>query len=205
MLNKFILILFLLIGVSAKAHQPEVSTTMLVQNENNVWVLQISASLTAFQKEVRTHFSEYKTPVEFQEMVLEHIKNNLVITFNDNQNITLSKGIVKLGHETKVVYEILGVPSVIKTVSVQNTAYKDIYNNKSALVLLKDGFNKEHFVLNKKNNHRLKLASKDNKFVVVTVNEASFFSPLILAALLMVLGLGFLLKAVISKKIQYEK
>jgi len=151
MFKTIFFLFFFLTSITAKAHQPDVSTTMLVEKENNVWILQISASLTAFQQEIRTHYSEtpYKTPDEFRQMVLEHIKKNLTIRFNKEQEITLSAGIVKLGHETKVVFEVFGVPTNINSVYVKNTAFKEIYKNQSALVLLKDGFNKEHFVLNK--------------------------------------------------------
>ncbi|WP_397363153.1 hypothetical protein [Olleya sp. R77988] len=181
--------LFAMIGF---AHNPDVSTTMLVEKDDNQWVLQISASLTAFQQEIKTHFAEYKTPEEFQQMVLEHIKNNFDIKFNDNQAITLSNGMVKLGHETKVIFEVLGVPSDIKKVYIKNSAFKDIHNNKSALVFLKEGFNKEHFTLNNKNNHTLKLVIDDNKFVLETINKASFLSANMGYALLVVLLLGLL-------------
>ena len=88
-----------LFSMASFAHNPDASTTMLVEKENNSWVLQISASLTAFQQEIRTHFAEtpYKTPEEFQKMVLEHIKNNLEISFNDGENISLGQGNRKAG------------------------------------------------------------------------------------------------------------
>ncbi len=50
----FVAVLFSMAGF---AHNPDVSTIMLVEKENNSWVVQISASLTAFQQEIRTHFS----------------------------------------------------------------------------------------------------------------------------------------------------
>ena len=80
-------------------------------------------------------------------MVLEHLKNNLRINFN-GKDISFGEGIVKLGHETKVVFEVFGIPSDIQTVLVKNAAFQDIHRNQNALVLLKEGFNKEHFVLN---------------------------------------------------------
>lgn len=174
------------------AHNPDVSTTMLVEKENNQWILQISASLTAFQQEIKTHFAEYKTPEEFQEMVLEHIKNNLNITFNDGQTVSLVNGIVKLGHETKVVFEMLDVPSDIKSVIVKNAAFQDIHNSKSALVLLKEGFNKEHFTLNKSNNYTIKLLANEDEFVVESTNKASFYSANLGYVLLAIVALGFL-------------
>ncbi|WP_452226906.1 hypothetical protein [Lacinutrix cladophorae] len=202
MLYKKIVFIFLFLNISVFAHQPETSTTLLVEKENNTWILQISASLTAFQYEVKTHYASYETPEEFQQMVLDLVKNNLEIKFDNNQNITLSPGIVKLGHETKVVFEVFGVPSEFKNVAIKNSTFQDVYNNKSALVLLKNGFNKEHFILNNKNKHTLKLVVNENKFVVETIKEASLFSYKLLLVLLVMLGASLLLKVLVFKKIQ---
>lgn len=174
MYKKISCIGLLFIVMSAKAHQADVSTTMLVEKEDNSWVLQISASLTAFQHEVQTHFSEtpYQSPEEFQVMVLEHVKNNLRIRFNE-MDITFGKGIVQLGHETKVVFEIFGIPRDIQTVQIKNTAFQDIHKNQSALVLLKKHFNKEHFVLNGANNHTLKLYVEGETFKILETTQSN--------------------------------
>lgn len=187
-MKKYILLVIAgLFSMASFAHNPDFSTTMLVEKENNTWVLQISASLTAFQQEIRTHFAEtpYKTPEEFQKMVLEHIKNNLEINFNDGELITLGPGMVNLGHETKVVFEVLGIPSNIQSVRVTNTAFKDINRSQSALFLFKKGFSKEQFVLNNANNHTLALEVNENKFVKASENHANLFSN---GILLIVLG-----------------
>ena len=187
-MKKYILLFIIgLFSMASFAHNPDFSTMMLVEKENDTWVLQISASLTAFQQEVRTHFAKtpYKTPEEFQKMVLEHIKNNLAINFNDGEFITLGQGVVKLGHETKVVFEVLGIPSNIYFVKVRNTTFKDISRNQSALLLFKKGFSKEQFVLNNANNHTLALEVTGNKFVKATEGNADLFGN---GILLIVLG-----------------
>ncbi|KAG1658329.1 hypothetical protein GQR58_023086 [Nymphon striatum] len=104
-------------------------------------------------------------------MVIEHIKNNLQLSFNDSQNITLGKGDVRLGHETKVVFQVFGIPSDIKSVLVKSTVFDDIHRSQSALVLLKEGFNKEQFVLNDANNHTMELQVNGNEFAEVEENN----------------------------------
>ncbi len=189
-------------STSIQAHQPEISTTMLVENNNDTWALQISASLTAFQHEIRKYYAEvpYKTPEEFQEMVLEHIKNNLKIEFNGNKTVTLSHGIVKLGHETKVIFEVLGVPENIESVLVENESFKDIYNNKSALIILKEGFSKENFVLTKDNNHVLKLEVDGNKFVRVDERIISSSSLNVILILAVVCTFGLLVHSMKQRR-----
>tara|TARA_R100001369_G_scaffold92165_3_gene135797 strand:+ start:749 stop:1411 length:663 start_codon:yes stop_codon:yes gene_type:complete len=199
-MKKYMLLLVALgFSMASFAHNPNVSTTMLVEKGNNSWVLQISASLTAFQQEVRTHFAEtpYQTPEEFQQMVLQHIKNNLHISVNGGEDISFGNGAVKLGHETVVVFEVFGIPADINSVDFTNSAFKDIHQNQSVLLLLKEGFSKERFVLNKANDHTLRLAVDGNEFVEVGKNEASFFSTgigviVLGVAAILVLGLTVL-------------
>ncbi|QWX84011.1 hypothetical protein H0I23_16420 [Cellulophaga sp. HaHaR_3_176] len=173
MYKKILFIGLLFFTMITKAHQADVSTTMLVEKEDNVWILQISSSLTAFQHEIKTNFTDtpYKTPEEFQEMVLKHIKSNFSININGN-NITLGSGIVKLGHETKVVFQVFGIPSNIQSIQVKNAAFKDINKNQSALILLKKDFSKDRFVLNNDNEHTLNLYTDGNKFKVLDANKS---------------------------------
>ncbi|MRI00196.1 hypothetical protein GH721_06555 [Kriegella sp. EG-1] len=187
MFKKILFIGLLLITIGANAHSADTSTTMLVEKENGTWVLQVSASLTAFQYEIRKHFAEtpYKTPEEFQKMVLEHLKNNLEISFNKS-NISFGNGMVKLGHETRVVFEVFGIPSKFENVKIKNTVFEDIQQNKSALMLFKKGFSKEQFILNKDNNHTLLLQVKDNGFIKTNPNKTNHAS----SNIIMYIGLG---------------
>ncbi len=202
-MKKYVLVIMVgLFSMVSSAHNPDVSTTMLVEKENNVWVLQVSASLTAFQQEIQLHFSEtpYKTSEEFLQLVLEHIKNNIQLHFNGAENVTLGHGVVKLGHETQVVFEVLGVPIEMHSVEVTNTAFKDIHKSQSVLVLLKENFKKNQFVLRDSNNHKVSLLVNGNEFVEKTENKASFFSVYSMLVLLGFLGLGFLIQKIYKQQ-----
>jgi hypothetical protein len=189
-----IVLCILCFSFKALAHQSDASTTMLVQQEDQTWVLQVSASLTAFQHEINTHFSDtpYTTPKEFKEMVLTHIKNNLHIRFDENKEVLLLNGIVQLGHETKVVFKVIGVPTTIQSAVIENTAFVDIHKSQSALILLKDGFNKKHFVLNDDNDHTLSLRVDGKNFTEVTAHRASLFPPIMAFVFILIAGLVFI-------------
>lgn len=191
-----------LMSMASFAHNPEVSTTMLVEKENNVWVLQLSASLTAFQQEINTHYAEtpYKTPEEFQAMVLEHVKKNLHINFNNGEEVTFSKGIVKLGHEIKVVFEVFGTPSDIKSAIITNTVFEDIHRSQGALVILKEGFQKKQFILNETNDYTITLQVNNNQFKQVVEQNASMLSSIVIVSLLGIIGLGFLVINILKRR-----
>lgn len=165
---KWLLSICILFCVSCiMAHQTDVSSTMLVEQADGTWVLQIGATMTAFQYEVIAQHGEnaYDSPEQFKTLVVNHLKDNLSIYFNDQDPVELGQGRVKLGHETNVIFEVLGVPEEVKSIKVKNSSFKDIQRNQSTLLVLKTGFPKEQFVLNEENKHTLKLLVIDSKFV----------------------------------------
>lgn len=192
----------LLFSIKVFAHQPDISTTMLVQQKDNSWKLQVSASLTAFQQEINTHFSEtpYTTPEEFQEMVIEHIKKNMHLHFDGNEEVALEKGIVKLGHETKVVFKVLNVPSSFHYATVENTTFNDVFKSQSALFFLKEGFNKKQFILNEANDYTLELRVVGNEFVATNVQEASLIPSTMIIILIASILSGLLFFSISVKR-----
>jgi hypothetical protein len=188
---------FVLMACSSivQAHQPDISSTMLVEQDGK-WILQIRTSLTAFQQEVQTHFAEtpYKTPEEFQAFVISHLKNNIRILFNGNDNVALENGYVKLGHETNVVFEVVGVPADIKSVLVKNSSFKDIHRNQSALVIFKKGFTQEQFILDNSNEHTVLLNARNSKFTLASSSKMASAMPFsnyaMLGLIILTLGLG---------------
>ncbi|GEQ86757.1 hypothetical protein ULMS_22650 [Patiriisocius marinistellae] len=195
-MKKYILILLLgLYSLSGFSHQPEASSAVLIEKEPNVWVLQINASLTACQKEVKKHFADtpYKTPQEFNEMLLEHIDDNFDMRFNNGEKLTLNNGVVQLGHETKIIFEISGIPTELKSLTVENKVFEDIYKSQSILVILKENFAKNKFIMNNANEHRLSLAIQNNEFVEIVEEKANMNSTIIFI-ILGCLGLVLFLK-----------
>lgn len=156
-----------LITWSVQAHQTEISSTMLVEQDNKTWVVQIRSALAAFDQTIQANYPKYESAEEFQALVLQHIKDNLQITFNEQDEITLENGVVKLGHETSVVFEVVGVPENIESVYVKNSSFQSINRNQSALILLKKGFKKKQFTISKQNNYALQLKAANNQFTPV--------------------------------------
>lgn len=152
----------------AKAHSPDVSSTMLVQQKDGSWILQIKAALTAFEFEIKVRYGEnaFDTPEKFRELVLEHVLENLSIDFNLDECAHFQDGFVKLGHETSVVFKVIDLPETFNTITVKNGSFQHIFRNQSALIVLKKGMAKEQFILNKKNKHTATLEVKEAKFAL---------------------------------------
>jgi len=170
MMKWLIVIGLLFSSFMVRAHQVEASTTMLVEQENGEWILQIRSALTAFEYEVHAHYGKdsYTTPEKFQELAISHMMENLSISFNEKDAVTLENPFIKLGHETNALFKVIGVPETINSVTVKNSSFQDVGRNQSALVILKKGFAKKQFILSKTNNHQITLITKDSQFLQAT-------------------------------------
>jgi len=201
-MKKFLLSALVIFITSVSfAHQTEASTIILAEKQNDVWVLQINASLTAFQQEIKQAYAStpYKTPDEFREMVLNHIAQNLNLSFNENQNYILTDGKVQLGHETKVLFTLTKVPSHLETIDLTNTLFKNIHNSKSALLILKEDFKKTKFILSKDNNYSLSLSVTEDEFIDINIQKASMGQVSFLSILGIVIAVALLSKKVYKR------
>lgn len=167
------LIWFSLCSLIAEAHQADISSTMLVEQDNGDWILQIRSALTAFEYEIHAQYGEtsYSTPEEFKTLVIQHNLENIEINFDKNDTVELRNGKVKLGHETIVIFEVLGLPNSFKELQVKNSSFKNIHRNQSALVVLKHGVIKEQYTLNNDNNHAVTLLQNGSQFVLQKTNS----------------------------------
>ena len=183
------------------AHQPDQSSTMLVEKGDGDWVLQVRAALTAFEYEVLYNFGKdsYKTAEEFNELVLTHLRNSIDIVINAD-TISLEGGSVKLGHESSVLFELKNRITNIETVSVIQKSFVDISRNQSALVLLKKGMQPQQFILDENNSHEMNLEFRDSVFVATSlVSEGGVAHSHVWQYLIAGVALSFLLYFVWKK------
>lgn len=169
MLRFCILIFSLVASNSLFAHQPDKSSTMLVEKEDGKWVLQVRAALTAFEYEVKHTFGvgSYNFPEEFEALVMQHLRNRIDLVIDEN-TLMLGSGSVQLGHETNVLFEIENEILELDKISVSQKSFADINRNQSALVLLKKGVKPQQFILDQSNGHQMTLEFKDDRFVPTT-------------------------------------
>lgn len=106
---------------------------------------------------------------------------------------------MQLGHETKVLFTLTKVPSNLETIDLTNTLFKNIYNSKSALLILKEDFKKTKFVLNKDNNYSLSLSVTEDEFIDINIQKASMGPVSFLSILGIVIAIAFLSKKVYKR------
>lgn len=178
----------------SQAHQPDLSSTVIVETDDGSWVLQINSALAAYQQLIRNTDSLkiYNTPEEFKALVLAYIKDHVTIIFNFQDTIELTSGVVQLGHETNVSFQLKNVPKTINSLYILNHVFQDIHRSQGAFVILKKGFDKNQFVLNKDNNYTLSLKTKEKQFVLAKTKSDFSIAFISLVSFLVIGSLGFI-------------
>lgn len=189
-----IVLLFFFTSLGVEAHNPDLSSTILIEKEENEWMLQVRAALTALEYEIENHYGKaaYATPEEFQTLVVEYVQKNILLQFNKGHQVVLQNGTVKLGHETTITFAVIGVPKTIQSLIVKNGSFGNISHNQSALIILKKGFSKSQFILTNNNGHTVSLSVNNAKFEIATqIQKKQYYFPIFVCILLVTL-IGYL-------------
>ena len=190
---------FMLMGNVIFAHQLDLSNIIISKTNNGQVILQVNSSLIAFQDEINYHNPQgsYTTPEEFQNLVLQHFKANFSIFVNKQGPLQFKNPKVFLGHESKLVAEIIGMPDTIQEVYLKSEIFKDIYNNQSVVIFLLEGFPKEKYTLDNNNGHEINIAMNNGKWENLRVEQVSFnLGHLFLTFILMSICIFIYLKVI---------
>ena len=184
---------------SCFAHQPDISTSVFSKTKEGKHILQITSALTAFEGEIDFIYAKnaYKTPEEFKTVVSKYFEKNVVLIVNGNDTLKLSKPLVLLGHETKLVVEIVNMPNTVKSIYYKNQMFKDMPHNQMAVIMLTDDFPKEQYVLNNANNQSINLQLNQGVWENIVIDnqnpliEKKYIIYLLLFVVLIVITIYF--------------
>jgi hypothetical protein len=204
MMKSVCLILLLLCTKLVQAHQPDLSNLMIYE-QNGKYILVIKSSLSAFEGEVDYLFGKnaYKSPEEFQLLVIKHFQKNCAVIMN-NEHIKLINPKVILGHETTVFAELSNAPNKFSSIYIKNTLFKDMPTNMCEVILTLNGFAQKQFLLNQVNNHEVSLKLEKGSWVVEDSSGFTYKTGLLLSIVaLFIAGLVITVKAKRRKKIVF--
>lgn len=203
----FLATIFMLTSFLSIAHQPDISTSLLSTTEDGKHVLQVTSSLTAFEGEIDYIYSKdsYKTPEEFKGLVIKHFRENVLFIVNHTDTLIFANPIVILGHETKLVVEVLNVPKKINSLYYSNGMFSDMPQNKMAVMLFSEGFPKEQLLLDNNNAQTVRLELNNGLWENVATNKAPIkagfsFKPVYILGVLLFIGTIIAVQFYLNKK-----
>ncbi len=183
-----IILLICLHSMSIFAHNAQISTIALVQSKDSKWHLILSASLSAFQYEIKNSNSSINidslNAEKFQRIILEHLRQKIDIKANGHQ-ATLKNARVILGHQTDINFEVTDMPENLQTVDFQQLGFATLRDHYCVLKIITKSGIESSFMLQKDNNYSVSLVAENNVLVEkVNQSESNF-----LIYLLVVLGI----------------
>lgn len=159
------LILLLSFSSVVQAHAPDLSNLMIYE-QNGHYFLIIKSSLTAFESEINYRFGKnsYKSPQDFQDLVIQHFQQNCNVLINDD-TLKFHHPYVNLGHETTFFAALSNIPQNLHSIEIKNTMFKDMPMNMSELILMLKNLPQKQVILNNDNQHQIKLIIQDNNWI----------------------------------------
>ncbi|MEZ0487297.1 hypothetical protein [Fibrella aquatica] len=200
MINRFVITLLLLVlhSLVGLAHSPLLSTVAVTKSKDNTWSLHISASLSAFQFELKNRYPALQidslTGDDFQRLVLQHLKETVTIGANSNDAIELKNGMIKLGHQTDIRFEIVGMPAQLQQLEVRHLGFGTLTGHYCVFTMVMPETGRTNFILQQDNQFTVDLAV-DNTAIVETKPEKAikgwFPMLLVLMCVLFLLGIWY--------------
>lgn len=189
-----LLLLLLLLSFGSVAHQSDLSTVVISKTSEGKYVLQITSALTAFEGEVDYLYGlkAYKTPAEFNALVVQHFRKNFSLVVNDQDTMRFSNPAVLLGHETKLLAEITGMPTRVTSIRLRNGLFRDVANNQAMLVMLADNLPPQQYVLSNDNHQQLHLQLTNGQWASVQQQAGFLANPNNSLWLLLIIPVAYL-------------
>lgn len=203
MKNKWLFALLILISLKTLAHNPQVSNISINQDAaTKKYSLLINVPLSTCENELRNSYPSIKidslSKNEFQELLLNHFKKNIQFIANKNDTLLISNGMLSIGHETQLIFELSGLPQTVHTLRLKYAALSSQYDHFAVLQISLADKTTGKFVFNNDNKYELSLINKNNKLVLEN-NQSSFFKlayliPTLIGVMLIIAGFFFFKK-----------
>lgn len=192
---KTITMFLIVISINTYAHQPNLASFILSKTENGKNIVQLTGALTGFEGEINYNFGKnsFKTPEEFRQLVIRRFKETTSFFINEKQ-VTFKNPIVILGHETKLVTEVIGLPKNAKEIKLTSTFFENTSQNQIATLFILDNYPQEKYVLSNKNKHTINLIYENEKWIENKSKYNNFIHLIIVISVFILVSTGVYLK-----------
>jgi hypothetical protein len=177
-MKKIIGIIILLVLVnSASAHNPQVSSMSIIQNENKKWTVFITAPLSTCQLAIHDNFPNLLldsiNPYKLQDLILNMVKKS--ISINNNKNFKLINDKIQLAHETMVYFELQHDQPNFMPDKVEFKAFSKLSDHFTVLKIIAYGGKEMNYILSSENGFNYPAINKKEITLSKTMQFLSCF------------------------------
>ena len=168
--------------------------------------MHISASLSAFQyaliNEDKLLQLDSLSSDLFQQRVIDLLRRKLRVQITSGENIILEDGIVKLGHETEVVFKLAVKENNPRSIKIKNESFLSIADHYCVVKVITPDGASSNILLEKGNEYSVEVFNSKNGYALT--NPSKFNWKLSLAGVFLLISiLLFVIKR--SKNLVYFK
>ena len=184
------LIILLILVKSATAHNPQVSTISIIQNENKKWSVFVTAPLYTCQLAIHENHPKLKidsiNAFETQKLILNLVKNNFII--NGDSNVKLMNDKIQLAHETTLYFDIQSNNNEFKPYEINFGAFSKLINHFTLLKIVPNKGKEISYILNSDNEFRY---PQINKKEITPASNLSLVKYIVIAGIAIILFILF--------------
>lgn len=193
-------LLLIIVSLNTMAHNPQVSNISITKDAaTKKYSLLINVPLLICEDELRNSYPSIQidslSKNQFQELLLNHFKKNIQFIANNNDTLLLSKGMLSIGHETQLIFELSGLPQAVHSLHLKYAALSSQYDHFAVLQIYLADKTTGKFVFNNDNKYELSLINKNNKLLLDENQSASslpvYLIPGIAGVILTIAGFIF--------------
>lgn len=186
-MKKIASLLLCFYGLSALAHNPQIETMTLAQDQQEHWTLHISSSFDGYRNQLIENYPDINVDElssdEFQKLLVQYLRENTLIRANFDFEGTLKEGAIRLGHQTDMKFRLTGLPEELTRLDVSLKGFDETSDHHTVFKIITQENTSENFVLKKANGFEVSIKKVDGKFQLAG-EEASLFWPVITLAIL---------------------
>lgn len=208
--KKSILLILIIICTKAFAHNPQVSTISIIQQENKKWSVFITAPLYTCQLAIHENYPKIKidslNAFETQKLILNLVKLNFLI--NKDSTIKLINEKIQLAHETTFYFDIQSNSADFRPNEISFKAFSKLTNHFTLLKIVPNHGKEISYILNSDNKFSYPNIINQNmsKSTIFDLNKFFDIISRIGIRYLLIAGTTFIFFYVLLKrKILYKK
>ena len=192
----FLCIYFTVTATWLYAHNPQVSTISILQDQQKKWTMFITAPLYTYQMALQSNYSDINIDSldskQIQKLIIDLIKNTTSI--RNKGDVKLENEKFQLGHESIIFFDLIGMENNINEITIKFNSFKKLYSHFTFLKIVPYKGKQINFILN-----------ADNDFTYTTVEKTALISKQTIIYLLSILILIILGSIIFVKKYSSKK
>lgn len=205
---KKLILLFagIVLSLTTRAHNPQLSTVTMVQDAGKQWGLLVTVPLTTCEVALRGSYAGMATDSmdmnRFTDSLADLIKKQSLFIVNGSDTLTLTTAKINPGHETEIFFQFQERVDSVGSLRVVFDPFASLTDHNTIFRMYQSGQSAGNFILNRENNYSLTLEKEGERFSVFEqppISQNNLMLPILLISILLLSAVAIAYKVLSNK------